>query len=98
MQSPFRDNRYLNGFFFVMNAPQGLEANALLKITDNNNDNISKMFMACQIYSMNTSRELQSLGKLNLILFNLFLKFKLEAQSQILQIGWCWVFIRHKIF
>lgn len=67
-----------------MKTPQGLEANALL-ISDNNNNNFYKIFMACQIYSMNTSRELQSLGKWRLILFSLFLKFKLEAQSQILQ-------------
>lgn len=68
-----------------MNAPQGLEANALLKISDNNNNNFSGILMACQIWSTNTSREIQYFEKLNLILFNLFLNFKLEAQSQILQ-------------
>jgi hypothetical protein len=29
IQSPFRDNGYLNGFFFFMIAPPGLDANAL---------------------------------------------------------------------
>lgn len=87
MQSPFRDNRYLNGFFFFMSAPQGLEANSLLKISDNNSNNFSKLFMACQICSMNTSRKSQSFGKLNLILLNLLFHLRQKPKHELFRLA-----------